>query len=121
MTVVESTINGVTVLAPLGGRLDAAGCGEFRRRLEEILERGQTLVVCDLSSVPFMDSTGLGVLLGALRSLAGRGRLACSGAVPAVRKLFEITRLDQGLMGVYDTVEGAVEALSGIDSREGRP
>jgi hypothetical protein len=38
-----------------------------------------------------------------------------------VRKLFEITRLDQGLMGVYDTVEGAVEALSGIDSREGRP
>ena len=117
MTVVESTMNGVTVLAPLGVRLDAAGCGEFRRRLEEALERGQTLVVCDLSAVSFMDSTGLGVLLWALRSLAGRGGLACSGAAPAVRRLFEVTRLDQGLMGIHDTVEGAVAALAGSGGR----
>jgi len=113
MTVVETMIRGVAVLAPLGARLDAAGCGPFRRRMEQILLRGQTLVVCDLTAVTFMDSTGLAVLLLAVRALGTTGRLACVGVSPQVGKLFEITRLDQGLVGIHATVEEAVDALAG--------
>lgn len=112
MNVLESVMNGVTVLAPLGARLDAAGCGAFRDRLERALSRGQRFVVCDLSAVSFMDSTGLAVLLGALRALSGKGRLACSGVLPQVRRLFEVVKLDRGLLGLYPTVDDAVEALA---------
>jgi len=111
MTVVESVISGVTVLAPLGARLDAAGCGEFRRRLEQVLARGQKLVVLDLGAVAFMDSTGLAVILAALRTVAGAGRIACAGVSPQVAKLFKVTKLDKGLLGLHATVDQAVDAL----------
>jgi anti-sigma B factor antagonist len=119
MTVVETMIRGVAVLAPLGARLDAGGCVELRRRMDDLLSRGQTLVVCDLSRVEFMDSTGLAVLLSAVKFLAGKGRLACAGITPQVRKLFSIVRLDQGLIAIHDTVEMAVAALAGQE--EDRP
>lgn len=112
MSTLESTIKGVTALAPLCARLDAAGCADFRERLSTVLARGQTRVVCDLSTVTFMDSTGLSVLLTAVRALAGRGRLAVCGVNPQVRKLFEITRLDRGLLEFYPTVDDAADALA---------
>jgi anti-sigma B factor antagonist len=114
MKVVESTIRGVSVLAPMTARLDAGSCTEFHDRLREILARGQRLVVCDLSAVTFMDSTGLSVLLGAIKELSGDGALACAGMSPAVRRLFQVTRLDSGLVKIHDSVEKAVESLAAL-------
>lgn len=112
MKVVESTINGVSVLAPLGARLDASASIEFRERLRDVLDGGRRLVVCDLSSVSFMDSTGLSVLLTALKELSDSGVLACAGMSPAVRRLFQVTKLDRGLVALFDSVDQAVEALA---------
>lgn len=117
MTVVESVINGVTVLAPLGIRLDAGGCGEFRRRLEQVVARGQKFIALDLGAVRFMDSTGLAVILSALQGLAGEGRIACAGAGAQVRKLFEVTRLDQGLVSLHSSVDQAVDSLARTQGR----
>ena len=112
MNVMESRIGPVTVVAPLVRRLDAAGCAEFRASMEDVLARGQTLVVVDLSAVGFMDSTGLAVLLRALRALAGRGRLACAGAGEGLRRLFEVTRLDKGLLDIHPDADTAAKALA---------
>jgi len=117
MTVVESSMNSVSVVAPLAPRLDAAGCGEFRGRMEEVLARGQRYVVCDLSAVTFIDSTGLAVILGAVRALSGRGRLACSGLTLQPRKLLEVTKLDRGLVDIFETVEDAVRHLGAENGR----
>jgi len=111
MTVVESTMNGVSVVAPLSSRLDAAGCGEFRLRVEDVLRRGQRRVVLDLSAVTFIDSTGLSVIIGAVRSLSEDGRLACAGLGRQPRALFQVTKLDRGLVDLFETVEQAVDAL----------
>lgn len=117
MTVVESAMNGVSVVASLSSRLDAAGCGEFRRRVEEVLGRGQARVVLDLSAVTFIDSTGLSIIIGAVRSLTGTGRLACAGLGRQPRALFEVTKLDRGLVDLFETVEEAVDALGAEGGR----
>jgi anti-sigma B factor antagonist len=119
MTVVESVMGKVTVLAPLGERLDAAGCGEFRSRLEQVVARGQRFIALDLGAVRFMDSTGLAVILSALRNVAGQGRIACAGAGVQVRKLFEVTKLDRGLLSLHSTVDQAVDALARSQARPG--
>jgi anti-sigma B factor antagonist len=92
----------------VGGELDIATTPRLREQLvAAIAERGAN-VVLDLSGVAFLDSTGLGVLVGVLkraRTLGGDLRLA--GAQPAVRRVFEITALDRTLP-IADTVADAI-------------
>ena len=58
----------------------------------------------DLSGVDFVDSIGLGVIVSALKRVRGRGGdLVVAGAVPRVRSLFELTRLDE-IIELHDTV-----------------
>ncbi|GFK94153.1 Anti-sigma-B factor antagonist [Fundidesulfovibrio magnetotacticus] len=119
MNVMENMFGPVAVVTPLNPRLDAASCAAFRDRLEQVLDRGHELVVVDLSAVEFMDSTGLSAILRALRALAGRGRLACAGVRAGVRKLLEVTKLDQGLLDIHPDAETAARALA--QGREARP
>ncbi|MGH9297850.1 MAG: STAS domain-containing protein, partial [Acidimicrobiales bacterium] len=62
----------------------------------------------DMSGVPFIDSTCLGVLLGAMRHAnGGRGGMRVASARPRVRRAIEIAALDEQLP-LYATVEAAV-------------
>jgi anti-sigma B factor antagonist len=92
----------------VGGELDNATGPRLRERLvAAIAERGAN-VVLDLSGVEFLDSTGLGVLVGVpkrARTLGGDLRLAA--ATPPVRRVFEITALDRTLP-IADTVAEAI-------------
>ncbi len=55
-----------------------------------------TEVLLDVSDVDFMDSTGLGIVLGLLRRLReGSGTMKIAGAHGAVRRLLELTELDK--------------------------
>lgn len=90
------------------GEVDVYTAPELRERLLEILHEGaDQRVVVDLRPVDFMDSTGLGVLVGALK----RVRMA-GGDLPLVcdseklLKIFRITGLDQ-VFALHATVEAA--------------
>lgn len=100
----------VTVVA-VTGELDMATAPRLRQELVGLAASNQHAVVIDLAGVDFLDSTGLGVLLGALKRVrAAGGHLALARAEPQVAKVFEITRLVD-IMPLHDSVEAAVVAV----------
>ena len=102
--------SGVSVVRPVGEHLDYETVGEFRRELEQKLQ-GQERVVLDMSSLQFVDSSGLGAILSLLRRLtAGGGDLRIAAVTPTVAALLQLVRLDQ-IIGIYDSSEEAVRSF----------
>ena len=84
------------IVVAVEGDLDLHSAPELRERLSAIIEGDTRQVVLDLSDVTFLDSMGLGVILGAKKRLATTGReLELVIANPEIRRLFEITMLDR--------------------------
>jgi anti-sigma B factor antagonist len=84
---------GDTAVVTASGELDLEHADRLRDCLAEILATGPRLVVVDFSGATFVDSTILGVLVGARNRIADRMRLVASH--PGVLKPFRLTGLDQ--------------------------
>ena len=107
----EHPRTGMSILV-VRGDADLHSAPELRARLRMAIDRGATDVVLDFSELTFIDSTSLGVLLGAmrrLRELDGRMRLVVPR--PETRRIFELTLLDR-VFPLDDSREKALEALS---------
>jgi anti-sigma B factor antagonist len=80
----------------LEGTCDLASAPKLREILMELRPPDVLQIVVDASGLEFIDSTGLGLLLGALRRLKeGGGSLKLAGAQGAVLRVLEITDLDK--------------------------
>jgi anti-sigma B factor antagonist len=102
--------SGVTVVAPTG-RLDVAGAPALKDAISEALKNGQPRVVLDLEGVSFVDSTGLGSVIAALKQIrSSQGDLRLAAPNQQVRVVLELTTLDR-VFPYYSTVE---EALTGF-------
>ena len=87
--------DGTWILA-VAGEIDVATSPELRRELHQLADREPTGLVLDLSDVTFIDSSGLGVLVGTLKRLREEDRgdiLVLEGLQEPVRKVFDITGL----------------------------
>jgi anti-sigma B factor antagonist len=83
---------------------------EFTRLLEET---GPDRVVIDMSGVEFCDSTGMNVLLSALKRLKERGGvLEVAAPRPAVRKILQVTGLDS-VFTVHESVPADLAEKTG--------
>jgi anti-sigma B factor antagonist len=99
------------VVAP-SGEVDAVTAPQLGRRLLGLARDGKTNVVVDLSRVTFMDSTGIGVLLNALRQLTTlHGRLVLVCPTDRVLRPFEVTGL-VGHLKIFSTREAALGGLA---------
>jgi len=95
----------------VGGEVDVYTAPRLRERLVELVEGGARSVIIDLSRVEFLDSTGLGVLVGALKRLrAAGGSLGLVCGQERLLKIFRITALDR-VFSLFDTVEAATVAM----------
>jgi anti-sigma B factor antagonist len=102
--------NGVTVLAPTG-RLDVAGAPALKEAIVEAVRNGPPKVVIDMGGVSFVDSTGLGSVIAALKQIRNsQGELRLAAPNQQVRVVLELTTLDR-VFPYYATVE---EALTGL-------
>jgi anti-sigma B factor antagonist len=82
------------VTVTIEGEVDVATAPTLRDELYRLIERGTNHIVVDLGGMEFIDSTGLGVFVGALkRSREGGGELQLRSLRPAARKIFDITGL----------------------------
>ncbi|HWH35577.1 MAG TPA: STAS domain-containing protein [Acidimicrobiales bacterium] len=98
-----------TVCRPVG-ELDAFTVGQFREVLTEL--GGSKRLLIDLSGVPFLDSAGLGALIGGVRrSREAGGDVAVYGARPAVARLLHTTGFDR-VASVSESEGEAAAALS---------
>jgi anti-sigma B factor antagonist len=79
-----------------GGELDLYTSERLRDKLAEALESGGRRILVDLTGVSFMDSTALGVLVGAATALrSSGGQMVLVADDPRVTRVIEITGLDQ--------------------------
>jgi anti-sigma B factor antagonist len=92
---IEEPVDDETHLIAVRGEVHVSTAPEFSERLNEAIATGKTGVIIDMTDVEFIDSTGLSVLLNALRRVTRQqGRMALVVSNPTVLRLFEITRLD---------------------------
>lgn len=92
---VESSVVGAASVVTAAGELDAHAAPVLRAALELVTQRKGGELVIDLSGVGFIDSTGLGVIVAALKHVReADGRLDVVVAAPRVLKVFSLTGLD---------------------------
>ncbi|SDH80942.1 anti-sigma B factor antagonist [Alteribacillus persepolensis] len=98
--------NGQDILY-VGGEVDAYTAPQLRESLKPLTEKDIPNVIVDLADVDYIDSTGLGIFIGALKSVnANEGSLKLIGLNARVKRLFSITGLDE----VMDISEEREEA-----------
>jgi anti-sigma B factor antagonist len=102
---------GATVVA-VSGDIELHSAPKLREELRHVCELENPCCVVDMSGVPFIDSTGVGVLVGALkRAREHGGNLTIACPQVRVRRVFEITGL-LGALPIYDSVEVAQSSCS---------
>lgn len=107
LTVSTSERDGWTVLT-LTGQLDVATAPDLRQTLQQVQYAGDGRVVVDLAGVEFLDSFGLGVLIGGVkRARSHGGRLVLAAASRRVMQIFELAGLEAALPLAPD-VEAAI-------------
>lgn len=93
------------------GELDVGNAPELRRIVDAALDEPTGTLIIDLSAATFMDSTTLGVLIGAYNRLReSGGALAVVCPDERIRRVFRITGLDK-VFTLYDAVDEAAAAL----------
>ncbi|HEU0241777.1 MAG TPA: STAS domain-containing protein [Micromonosporaceae bacterium] len=97
----------------VGGEVDVYTAPTLREKIVSLVDGGARLIIVDLTHVEFLDSTGLGVLVGAmkrLRMVGGDFALVCDQE--KILKIFRITGLDR-VFTLHSTVEAATAGLAG--------
>jgi anti-sigma B factor antagonist len=98
---------GVAIIA-LSGEVDVYTSPRVKQEIVDLLNGGTTKLIVDLSGVEYLDSTGLGVLIGGLKRARERDgdlKLLCDN--PRILRIFEIT----GLTKIFDIQRTEAEAL----------
>ena len=107
MEIVEKKLDNVNILC-LSGRLDAYSSTELEKKLESLIKASQPHVVIDFQNLEYISSSGLRVLLMALkktRKLEGDIKLACMQSF--IKEVFDMAGFSQ-LFNIFDTDEAAV-------------
>lgn len=119
----------VTVVKPAGERLDIEIAGDFRQVLHDLVKAGRQNIVVDMSDVTFLDSSGMGALISALKMVktsrdrrreprpgqsrrpAVRGDVRLAAVTAGVVSLLQVIRLDR----VFTMFPGVDEAVQSFD------
>jgi anti-sigma B factor antagonist len=101
-------VHGETHIVAVSGEVDIFTAPEFKQRVMMAIAAGAERLIVDLTGTSFIDSSSLGVLIGAHRRLTARGgRLVVVCNREAIVKTFRITGLD----GVFELVDSVAAAL----------
>lgn len=92
------------------GEVDVATAPALRDGLDQAVDGDAGSVIVDLTGVTFIDSTGLGVLIGVRKRCLDAGRdLRVVVTEPRILKVFEITGLTE-LFAIHESLDPALEA-----------
>jgi len=104
------TVGKCSSIIALEGEVDVYTAPQLKQQIISMLDNDITKIIVDLTSVDYLDSTALGVLIGGLKRLRERdGSLNLICPNPRIRRIFEITGLDK-IFDIYQTQDEAVSA-----------
>lgn len=99
-----------SLVVRLQGEFDMAGADRFRDAVDPLLSDGMTHLCVDLSGITFVDSSGIGALLGRYRRLAATGgTMSLVGAPLAVQGMLDLS----GILRVVPHYDSMQQALRG--------
>jgi anti-sigma B factor antagonist len=114
---IQDQVQVVTVLAE---RIDSAIAIRFKDEMRAVTEGGPVRVILDLGEVRFVDSSGLGAIVAAMKHLAPVRKLELAGLNPDVDKVFRLTRMNT-VFAIHADVQAAMGvAASGGAVRQAR-
>ena len=94
MDIASQDLDGVRILRVLAPRVDAAEAVLFKDAVRDAAEGGPPRIVLDMTDVNFLDSSGLGAVIGSMKMLAPGQTLELACLHPAVDKVLRLTRMD---------------------------
>ena len=107
---IESQVYGdITVLTLMDDRLDAAMAIRFKEGLKALVDDGVDHMVLDMSNIGFMDSSGLGAVVGHMKYMGTERNFEICGLTPTVEKVFKLTRMDS-VFRIHPDRETAIAA-----------
>jgi len=93
-----------------GDLMGGPDASKFNDELHDLIDQGRTEVIADVSNVKFMNSSGLGILIGGMTTMRNAGGdLRIAGADKRIESLLMVTKLVT-VFDSYRTVEEAVES-----------
>lgn len=95
-------------IRPYGPRLDAAVTPAFKAAVTPALAQHPRITMFNATALNFVDSTGLGAIVGVMKQMENNGTLAIIGPSANFRRLLQMTGLDQ-VFKIYDDL-GQAEA-----------
>lgn len=102
------TLTNYSVISPQG-RLTAVGAPALRNAVTHLLDKGNVHIVVDLSGTAFIDSSGLGALIGGLKAARiSQGDLRIAAPTQAVSSVLKLTNLDK-VLKAYPSAETAFD------------
>jgi stage II sporulation protein AA (anti-sigma F factor antagonist) len=110
---IELESNRKTLIVRLKGELDHHTAEAVKVRMEQAISQGQlTHIILSLKDLNFMDSSGLGVILGRYKQINAKGgKMVVCDISPAVHRLFEMS----GLFKILSIQENERQAISSLE------
>src|SRR3954467_7084798 len=109
LTLATNVVDGATIIA-VGGEIDVYTAPKLRDKITELVADGVYDIIVDMEAVEFLDSTGLGVLVGGLKKVrAHDGSLQLICTQDRLLKIFRITGLAKVFV-IHDSADGALAA-----------
>lgn len=113
MEIIEHIEDDVIVLELSGKIMGGPDAAALNDKLHELIESGKTRVVADLAEVNWMNSSGLGILIGALTTIRNAGGdLKLAAVTERIHSLLKITKL----LSVFNTYSSSEEAIASFSN-----
>jgi stage II sporulation protein AA (anti-sigma F factor antagonist) len=108
----EFETSGDKLILVLNGELDHHSAEEVRNKIDDIINRiGTNNVIMDFNNVTFMDSSGIGVIIGRYKKIVAKnGNICITGVKGSVERVFELSGLFK-IIKVYKTLEEAINII----------
>jgi anti-sigma B factor antagonist len=120
MEITSRDEQGVAVVE-VQGEFDGTHSPTLHAVLERLLHEGQRRIVINLQGVEFIDSSGLATLVGGFKRVRREAAKICFASLqPAVRRIFELTRLERAVE-IQPDVAQAIQFLTTSQMPEGIP
>lgn len=100
------------IIVTLQGELDHHSAEEVRTRVDDILDKDRyKTLIFNFSGVNFMDSSGIGAVIGRYKKMSLRGGKVClTNVTPTVKRIFELSGMFK-IISMYDNVDEALRNI----------
>jgi len=111
---IEMEQRGKVLVVRLKGELDHHTADHVKQRMEEAIENGSLHVILSVKDLTFMDSSGLGVILGRYKQITAKGgKMVVCDMSPSVYRLFEMSGLFK-ILSIQDNERLALSSLGAV-------